>query len=278
MLLTETRIGRGRVHFTAPLRLDGSVNTTAYGARWGSNWAAPAPGVLRMPPGRFVGNARALVLQPQITKANVPDYTALGDGGDSAVVEGVRGSVTLYGTGARNLVDALCAGALIAVAGGSAVEVIPSGQANLESGSMLFTQHAIDTTAAVSVTPSWTTWTEGVHWAREAFGVLVLQGYSAPAGATVSVAYRTEGGSHEIEALGRAGVEAGLVYAGVNTVNGRAERTDAYRCVFQPAEALELINEGATEITLGFELKPVRPAWSTRSHWFRTLKGEMADG
>lgn len=282
-MLTETRIGRGKLHFTAPLLLTGGVNTAAYGARWGNNWGAdfgaatPAPGDLRMAPGRFVGNARGLVLQTQITEVDVPDFTGLGDGGDRHIVEGVKGFVSLYGFGARNLADVLCS-TLASVAGGSATEVIAAGNANVEAGAMLFTAHAIDNTAAAAVTPSWATWTENVHWTREPFGFRLLHGFAGPAGGTITLAYRKEGGAHEVEALSRSEIELGMVYTGINTVGGKADRADAYRCVIKPAETLELITEGAGELPLNFTLRPVRPPGSTKLRWFRTMKGETANG
>lgn len=280
---TETRIGRGRVHFTAPLRLDGSVNTAAYGARWGSNWGAdfgaatPALGDLRMPPGRFVGNAKGLVFEPQLSEVNVPDYTGLGEGTEKFIVDGVTGSLQLFGWQARNLVDAL-AGGLSVAAGGATTEVVPSGNASVEQGAMVWTRHAIDALAPVTVTPSWTAWTENVHWVREPFGVRLLQGFAGPANSYITLAYTKEGGATEVEALAQHEVEVGMVYAGESLVDRRAERADAYRCLIRPAETLQLISEGAAEIPLRFTLRPVRVPSQSRLRWFRHLRGEATNG
>lgn len=280
---TETRIGRGRVHFTAPLTLAGAVNTTAYGARWGTNWAAdfgaatPALGDLRMPPGRFVGNAKGLVLEPQVSEVNVPDYTGLGQGADKFIVDGVKGSVTLFGHGGRNLVDAL-SGTLTVATGGSATEIAATSGASVEADAMIFFAHAADATAPVAVTPSWTAWTENVHWVREAYGVRLLQGFAGPVGSYITLAYTREGGANEIEALIQSEVEVGMVYVGENMVDRRPDRADAYRCVVKPADALQLINEGANEIPLQFTLRPVRVPGQTRLRWFRTFRGDKANG
>jgi len=280
---TETRIGRGRVHLTAPLTLSGAVNTTAYGARWGSNWAAdfgaatPTLGDLRMPPGRFVGNAKGLVLEPQVSEVNVPDYTGLGEGADKFIVEGVAGSLALFGWQARNLVDAL-AGSLSVAAGGSTTEVVASGNASVEAGAMVWTRHAVDALAPVTVTPSWTTWTENVHWVRDAFGVRLLQGFAGPANSYITLAYTKEGGATEVEALAQLEVEVGMVYVGESATDRRPERADVYRCLIRPAETLQLITEGAAEIPLRFTLRPVRVPSQTRLRWFRHLRGETPNG
>lgn len=280
---TETRIGRGRVHFTAPLTLAGQVNTAAYGARWGSNWGAdfgaytPALGDLRMPPGRFVGNAKGMVLEPQVTEVNVPDYTGLGQGADKFIVDGVKGSVVLFGFGGRNLVDAL-SGTLAVATGGSATEIIAAAGANVEAGCMLFFAHAADGTAPVTVTPSWTAWAENVHWVREPYGVRLLQGFAGPSGGYITLAYTKEGGANEVEAMTQLEVEVGMVYTGTNLLDGRPDRVDAYRCLVKPAEALQMITDGAAEIPLSFTLRPVRVPTQTRLRWFRSFRGDKANG
>lgn len=262
--------GRGKVHFTAPLRPDGAVNMQAYGGRWGDNWASvPAtPGVLRLPPGRFVGNARGLTVLPQVERANVSDW----DTRDNVIVQGVEASLTLYGHGAQNLADALHA-LRTQVAGSPLTEQFATSRASVEAGSMIFTRHLVDLAQPFSVTPSWTVWTEGVHWEREAFGVRLLSGFSGPVGSTLAVGYTPEGGADTLEALGSTGIELGLVYAGVNRATGQPVRLDCYRAQPLLSEGVQAISETAGAVTLKFNLRPVRPSTATRASWYRVLRG-----
>lgn len=262
--------GRGRVHFTAPLRPDGAVNTQAYGGRWGDNWASlPAtPGVLRLPPGRFVGNARGLTVLPQVERANVSDW----DTRDSVIVQGVEATLTLYGHGAQNLADALHA-LRTQVAGSPLTEQFATSRASVEAGSMIFTRHLADLEQPFTVTPSWTTWTEGVHWEREAFGLRLLAGFSGPVGSTLAVSYTPEGGADTLEVLGNTGIELGLVYAGVNRADGAPVRLDCYRATPLLGDGMQAISEAAGTVALKFNLRPVLPAPAGPARWCRLLRG-----
>ena len=264
--------GRGRVQFTAPLKVDGTVNPLGYGARWGNNWSAlPAtPGDLLMPPGRFVGNAKGLEILPQVERANVSAW----DAGSSLIVQGVEASLTLHGHGAQNLADALHAVRSQAVAS-ARTDRFATGRASVEAGSMIFTRHLVDMDLPVTVAPSWADWTEGVEWVREAFGVRLLCGFSSPVGSTLAVSYTPEGGAESLEALTSTGIELGLVYTGTNRADGSAVRLDCYRATPLLNDALRPISESAGAVTLKFQLKPVLALPDTRPRWYRVLRGQQ---
>lgn len=263
--------GRGRVQFCAPLAVDGIPSLTGYGTRWGQNWGnLPAtPGELRMPPGRFVGNAKGLQVLPNITRANTSAWDQRGN----MIVQGVEASITLYGHGAQNLADALHAVRSQAEAW-PRTETIATSQAGLDAGVMLFTQHLLDVDQPVTVRPSWETWTEGIHWAREAFGVRLLVGVSGPFGSSIAVGYTPEGGAETLESLSRTDVELGLVYTGINTADGSPVRLDCYRAKPLLDGAMSPISEAAGTITLKLQLLPVLSMPDTRARWYRVLRGQ----
>ena len=264
--------GRGKVQFTAPLQVDGTVNPRGYGLRWGDNWSAlPAtPGELRMPPGRFVGNAKGLELLPQVERANVSGWNT----NSSLIVQGVEASLTLYGHGAQNLADALHGLRSQAVAAPRS-ELVATGRASIEAGSMIFTRYLVDADQPLVVSATWMAWAEGVHWTREAFGIRLLRGFSGPAGSSVSVTYTPEGaGAESIEALMAEPQELGIVYAGVNSADGSAVRLDCYRATPLLGDPLRPISEDAGTVTLKFQLKPVLALPDMRSRWYRALHVE----
>jgi len=265
--------GRGKVHFTAPLRADGSVNLTAYGARWGDNWAVlpNPPGVLRMPPGRFVGNARGLVITPETTRLN----TSAWDSRPNIIVNNVTAALSLYGHGAQNLADALHA-SRGQVASSTISEQFACSRAGVEAGSMIFVRHTVDVRQPVTVSPSWATWTEGVEFQREPFGVRMLQGWSGPVGATLAIAYVPEGSADSLEALQTPGLELGLVYTGINRADGAPVRMDCYRAQPQLDGGISPISEQAGAVNLKFVLKPVQPTPATAPRWYRVLRGNYS--
>jgi hypothetical protein len=268
-------LGRGRVHFAPPLKATGAVNAAAYGATWGANAASfpNAPGVLRMGPGRFVGNAKGVSITPQLDTLTTPDYTNSGFGETTDVVQGVEVAMSLYGFGMRNLVDMLRAARTQSV-GGPASETFPTGDTNVESDSMIFSAQPIDLTRAIVLQPSWTTWTENVHWERDAFGVRLLVGFAGPSGSSVRLDYTIDGGADTIEALDQAQVEMGIVYVGTNIVDKRPIRADFYRAIAKPVDGLEMIPDGFAELKMTFTLKPVRVAGQPRPRWFRIMRGD----
>lgn len=263
---------RGTVHFTAPLRADGGVNSTAYSARWGDNWDAlpPTPaGVLRMPPGRFVGNARGLAITPDVTRLN----TSAWDSRSNLVVNGVTAAISLFGHGAQNLADALHA-RRTQVSGSPVSEPFGCSRASVEAGAMFFVRHTVDLAQPVSVFPSWATWTEGVHWQREAFGIRLLQGFSGPVGASLTIGYVPEGRAESLEAFQTPGLELGLVYVGINRADNAPVRLDCYRAQPLLDGSMTPISEQAGEVTLKFNLKPVRPVSNgAPARWYRMARG-----
>jgi hypothetical protein len=271
--------GRGRVHFGAPLTYAGEVNATAYGAGWGANWGDfPAPaGTLRMPPGRFMGNAKDLMLRPLLDAANVPQWAAPDHQGAGDIVQGVEGTLTLYGHGARNLVDVL-RGALAQQTGGAHTQTVATSGASIEADAMLFTDTAIDLTQPVTVAPTWATWTEGVHWVAGPFGIRLLQGFAGPVGSSIMLAYTTDGGGSVIEALAQPVVETSLVYVGVNRHDEKPVRCDAYRVRMNLTEGVGFITEATGELRLALQLQPVLPAGAERLRWHRIFQGDTPNG
>ncbi|WP_422096992.1 hypothetical protein [Variovorax sp.] len=269
--------GRGRLHFGAPLSSAGLVDV-GDDATWGTNWPDQADaallsgGLLRTPPGRFAGNAKALTLTPTLEQLNVPD---LGETDDSDIIQDVMGSIVLLAHGARNLADVLRAAARQST-GAARTDTVATGGASLDAQSMLFTAEVIDTTLAVAVTPSWTTWQEDVHWQRDPMGVRLLQGVSGPAGSSVQIEYFTEGEAYWLEAFERPRVHMSIVYAGVNLADRTPVRVDCYRAQIRPAEDFAVISESTGEIRISFRLQPVRPPALARPRWFRVMRGNTA--
>lgn len=263
-------VGRGRVFFTPPLLPTGGVNPTAYGRTWGTNWPS-TPQVLGEPqvaPGRFVGNGRGLTVQPSLTRLNTVAWDARGN----AVVDSVAASLTLFGHGAANLADALH-GLRRQYAGTPVTEQIRTSGMTLDAGGMLFTQHLVDAGQPLAVAASWASWTEGVHWRREAFGVQLLAGMAAPPGSFIAITYTPEGSTEEVQALGNLALELGVVYVGVNAVDGRATRLELFRARPDLGGAMQPLAEGFSTLTLNFTLQPVRTAPGRPLEWFRSTRG-----
>ncbi|MFT4190839.1 MAG: hypothetical protein QM617_04850 [Comamonas sp.] len=267
-------LGRGEVHFTAPLLpAGGGVNMAAYGVRWGNNWPAqPAtPGELRLPPGRFVGNARGLTLTPTVRRLATSAWDTRGN----LVVDAVEASLVLHGHGAANLVDALHA-VRTRPDSRQASETIHTGRASIEAGCTLFTRHLVDLAQPVLVQPSWADWEEGVHWRRTAHGVLIAAGFSGPIGSSIQIRYTPEGSADTLDALAQPGIELGLSFAGTNLIDGRPVRLDAYRCRPILEGSFAPLNESVGAISLKFSLQPVRVS-AAATAWYRVLRGHYND-
>ncbi len=259
-------LGRGEVHFTAPLLPGGGVNMAAYGARWGANWPAQSS-ELRLPPGRFVGNARALTITPSVRRLRTSPW----DTRDNLVVDAVTASLVLHGHGVRNLADALHA-ARTRPDSHQASQTIYTGRASVEAGCMLFTRHLIDLGQPVVVEPSWAEWQEDVHWRRTPHGILVLMGFSGPIGSQIQIRYAPEGSVESLDALTAPGIELGISYAGTNVVDGKPVRLDAWRCRPVLDGGFSPLNESINTITLNFTIQPVRPSADVTG-WYRVLRG-----
>lgn len=261
-------LGRGAVYFGAPLRPDGSVNETAYGRRWGTNWPEPKPGQLHVPPGRFIGNARSLAISPEVRRL----ATSAWDERSNLLVESVQASIVLYGHGAQNLADAMHA-SVLRTSSQPAVDVVSTGLASFDAGCMLFTRHMIDTQQPITVTPSWTVWVEGEHWQRRHFGVELLGGVSCPSGSQVEIRYTPEGSASFMEGLSNPGLELGLTYAGINRINHHPASAWCYRCAPSLESALQPLSDAVGTITLQFTLKPVRLP-GAKTAWYRIRRGQ----
>jgi hypothetical protein len=264
-------LGRGRVYFTPPLLPSGGVNTQAYGRIWGTNWppSPDVPGQPRMPLGRYVGNARGLAVTPTLRRLTTSAWDARGN----ALVESVSASLTLYGHGAANLADALH-GMRSQHAAAPMTEQIRTSGASIEAGGMLFVRHLVDIEQPMSVVPSWTTWTEGVHWRREAFGAELLAGVAGPIGSSVAITYTPEGSAESIDALVNVGLEVGVVYTGVNVVDGRMTRLELYRARPALDGAMGVLGDGIGSVALNFSIQPVRIREDRPVEWYRITRGE----
>lgn len=264
--------GRGRVYFTQPLTANGGVSNVEYNGRAGTNWpdAAAPQAALRMPPGRFVGNARGLIIAPRVQPLDVPDY-ADGDHPDY-IVQGVDISLEMLRAGAANLADAF-PGSRSVIAGRQVVETIAASQASVRTDDMLYVSTAIDLTKPVTVQPSWADWNAGADYELEAYGVRMLHGYAGPFGASITITYTMEGGADEMEGLSIRSRSVGIVYVGVNLVTMRPARADLYRVDLQPAERWEPISQQMAVLSMSGTLRPVRGATRGRPRWFRTMNG-----
>lgn len=269
--------GRGRLHFCAPLTDDGLVDQAA-AAGWGSNWPnvlATGPAApLRMPPGRFLGNVRSYSLQPLTRELNVPEWDD-----DSAVVDGVAGSITMLAQGARSLADAMRA-VVRQSPGVQRTETFYTSGAAVPAEAILPTTEVIDVRQAVQILPSWpeARWVEGVHWERDPTGVRLLRGFAGPEGSTVEVKYFSEGEAFWLEAFERPRVTVGLIYAGVNRHDMTPVRVDGYRARISPGEDFQVISEATGEVRISFRLAGIQPAGWTRPRWYRRMHGRASHG
>lgn len=269
--------GRGRVYLTPPLTAAGGVSNTGYGGRAGTNWGTIPlrPGSVRMPPGRFAGNVSAFGLAIQADPLQVPDFLTTEENDFAPyIVRSVDIGMSMFIHSAANLADHL-AGLRTSAVGHDVTETIAASQATVAAGGMLYVDHAVDLTRPVTVTPSWTTWTAGVDYEPEEYGLRMLHGYAGPVGATIQVQYTKEGGASEIEALQLPRLECGLVYVGVNLLTGRPARVDCYRVALKPAEAFAPLNEQINKLPIAGALKAVRPSGTSRARWFRIMNGGL---
>ncbi|WP_238913810.1 hypothetical protein [Achromobacter insolitus] len=246
--------GRGRVHFGAPLQ------------------PMEPDGVDRLPPGRFIGNARTFSIEPQVDALE----TTAWDTRSNLVVRGIAGRLELYGHGGANLA-AVLNGTHIEAVGLAREDVVPTSRLSLPADSMLFTQRMIDPTRDVRVRPSWISWTEGVHWARESYGVRLLAGFSAPSGSSISLEYTSAGGAQEISGAATPASELSVVYTGINRADGAATRVEAYRCRPALDGGISVISDGAGVLVLSLNILPVRVSVGT-TRWYRAMRAPHIAG
>ena len=266
--------GRGFVFFTQPLTPVGAVNNAAYNGRGGTNWPAvtsPA-GSIMMPPGRFVGNAKSLEISVEIEQLNVPDFMAQDENGGNYLVKGVTLALTMLRSGSANLADAY-AGSVSAAAGQAVTETISTAQASVKTGDMLFSRCAIDLSKPVTLTPSWTAWTDGVDYLADAYGVRMLHGFAGPAGSSIALTYTKEGGAEEIEAIDIKNREVGIVYVGTNLVTGQPARVNIYRAALNPGQKYAPISEQTNDLPIAGTIKAIRTSDQARARWFRIMRG-----
>lgn len=245
------RIGRGRLHRVAALPQN--------------------PTSLAMGIGAFVGNCEALTLTPKTEDFEAPDYTGDGLAQDDGVIQGVDVSITLLCFGGSNLATHLM-GAAVATSTGTKSETFDTDGVSVAAESMLFVASAIDPEEAVTVVPSWTTWTENVHWARNgAFGIRLLTNFSGPSESYITVGYTGDGTGQRVETLQAARIETGLVYVGsnlANSANGMVERISLYRAALKPPEKLDVITgSGYDKWTVNGKLRAVRLNGVGKPRW-----------
>ncbi|WP_175716541.1 hypothetical protein [Burkholderia anthina] len=256
--------GRGAVHIGAPLRRDGTVDALGWPQR-------PAGSALQLPPGRPIGNARRLDVTPELTSLNVSAW----DSRDRTIVDGVAVTLELYGHGGANLALAL-GSPHTQVVGTPYEDVVQVNLAAMPAGSMLFTRQLVDIDLPVSCEPSWTTWTEGVHWVRTAYGALVLTGCSGPSNGSIRITYTSAGGAEDQAGTYRVR-EMSLTYAGINRYDRSPVRLDCYRSSIATIDGMPLISESIGVITLTINLLPVRFARGD-IRWYRRVNGAHIAG
>jgi len=264
------------VHFTAPLRSNGAVDSSAAPGA-GTNWPSALlnPASLEMPPGRYVGNASGLVITQQLVLPRVAAYPRPGQARGGPIVQSIAATVTLYGLGAANMADYL-SGVWSESVGRTVTNRIFAGGARLVSDSMLFTAEPIDLSQPVQVIPSWASWIEGEHWTADAFGVRLMKGFSAPLGAYVDISYRSASGVDVVEGLIRPSRTLGIVYHGVNAVSSRHVRADIYRAQLNPVQAADLLSDGISVVNLNFNIEPVLAPLQVRPRWYRIMSANYA--
>lgn len=246
--------GRGRVRFGAPMR------------------PLEPDGVDHLAPGRFLGNAKTLAIEPQLTAVD----TSAWDDRSNLVLHGMTARLELYGHGGDNLSAAL-SGARVQSVGTTLNETVHVGHLSLPADSMLYTRHMIDATRPISVVPSWTSWVEGVHWERCAFGVRLMAGFSGPVSGSIDLAYTCAGGAEEVSAATVQAAELSLVYSGWNRADGTAMRLECYRCRSALDGGLSVISEAAGLIALSINILPVRIAPGV-TRWYRTMRAPFIAG
>jgi len=269
--------GRGCVYLTPPLTAAGGVSNTGYGGRAGTNWSdvPRAPGKLRMPPGRFAGNVRSMTISLEVDQLDVCDFLVTDENDyPSYIVRSASVALTPYQHSGENLADHLAARRVAAV-GHYVSETVAASQATVRSQGIICVDHAIDLTKPVTVQPSWTDWTAGVHYQAEQYGLRLLQGYNGPVGATITIGYTKEGGAEELDALSLKTNEAGIVYIGTNIITGQPVRVDCYRVALQPGQTFEAISESINQLQIAGTLRAVRPDDVVRARWFRIMRGGL---
>lgn len=215
-----------------------------------------------MPPGRRLGNAFGLVVTPNVRRLRTSPW----DGRSNAVLDGVSVSVQLYGHGAANLAMALNA-QHFGLSSHRIMTSIDVSGLSLPAGAMLWTPHQIDCSQVVEAEPSWASWAEGVEWRRADWGIELLQGISAPLGATVEVTSVSESSTARLDAANGDDKELGLVYAGLNTADYKPVRLECYRCRPLLDGGLTLLDQSASSIRLNLQLRPV-PRVNGNAAWY----------
>lgn len=246
--------GRGRVHFGAPLQPFEPL------------------GVDRLAPGRFIGNARTLTIEPQVSTL---DTSAL-DVRSNLVLHGISARLELYGHGGDNLSAALT-GTRVQGVGATRNETVDVGRLSLPADAMLYTRHMVDPTRPILVSPSWTSWAEGVHWERTAFGIRLLAGFNGPFAGAIALQYTSAGGTDEVEAATAQASEVSVIYIGVNRADGAAVRVECYRGRPALDGGISVISDAAGVIALSINILPVRVAPGT-NRWYRTTRAPYFAG
>lgn len=210
-----------------------------------------------------------MVITPAIQRLN----TSAWDTRSNLIVSGVDISVVLHGLGADNLAAALH-GKRVRTLGKRVTETLSVGRANFNAGSILFVRHLVDTNQPAVVTPNWTGWARDIDWRVSAFGIELLHGCACPPGASIDVQYWPEGSTETIEAMQSPYTELGVSFAGINHVDRKPVRVDAYRCRPQLDSGLQPLGDATTTVTLKLSLLPVRSAVNASAAWYRVLRGQ----
>lgn len=267
---------RGRVHFIPPM------NSSTIG--WGEAFDFPAGGENAKPyqpgPGRFIGNASGLDITPQIQTFSTPDMTDKGGSSCGAsILESLSTSMTLNCFSVDNLKAILFADACITSDEPEQIvgEVLDICGACLDCDDMIFFGCAmVDATAPISITIREAnrnySLREGVDFMRTAMGVRMLKPLNVPAECCeVRATYTTCGGVVHLNGYTQQAIEVGVLYEGVNKVDGSVVILHIFRMRLTPGESFQFINESLNSVTVNAELLPVCPANPADPRYFRML-------
>lgn len=213
-----------------------------------------------------VGNCNGVKFTVDINSQEVQDFTRPA-GGTYATDDRIKsGSVsfTAWDFNTENLTRAM-AGSATHVATPAAI----GGTYTAFVGGLIMLDGLNPT--GVTVTNGATTYTEGTDYEVRPEGIYILNGGIAD-GTTVTITPTGFSAHDVIEAMTTSGDEYELVFAGINSTNGRASRVRAYKVKFAPSE-VNLISDGFGSISFtGKLLKDTSVPGTGVSQYYVTLK------
>jgi hypothetical protein len=251
--------GRGLVSLTAPLVDGGNVSLTEFdGASIiaANSYGLNASGVLKMPPGQFLGNCAEVKLETEINSlSGVPNFT--NDGGSvcsASEVTDVNISLNVACFSPKNL--ALLFGGTIssqgAQAAGNDAFYRPTTAGDQPAGTFLHTTREIDLTKAVTVNFSYGSTTP--RHVLTAFGIHLLDPVANGASFFCQIVYTAKAETPTVEMNQKPGFVSGFSFAGMNKFGNGSASLKAYRVLWEQAKNLDIISDGATLVALSGKL------------------------